>query len=215
MKSFCRGVNQMNFFCEINLSKWNLDLNTLQRLHLQKDKKMISFCENINCSKLLPFIYRLKSFWRSVNPKNFLPWNKPVKMKTISHYIRKILSAERQENYFFLWKYESLEWFSLYTEWNPSVEVSIRRIFFSITSRGGGICAVFSGCIDQFKNLYKGEGFKFVFKFKSIIAEIGGHLLAEGSGLCSCSRSFSRSGGRYPPMPKSVRVTLPPLICLH
>ena len=51
------------------------------------------------------------------------------------------------------------------------------------TSRGGGLCAVFSGCIDQFKNLCKGEGLKFVFKFKSMIPEIGGHLPAEGSGL--------------------------------
>ena len=42
---------------------------------------MISFCKNINRSKLLPFIYRLKFFWRSVNPKNFPPLNKPFKMK--------------------------------------------------------------------------------------------------------------------------------------
>ena len=56
----------------------------------------------------------LKSFWRSVHPKNFLPRNKPVKMKIISHYIIRIISEEKQENDSFLWKYESLECFSLY-----------------------------------------------------------------------------------------------------
>ena len=108
-------------------SKRKQDVDTLQRFPLQKDRKIVSFCENINCSKILPFIYRLKSFWRSVNPKSFLQWNKPVKMKTISHYIRKILSAERQEIDFFLWKYESLECFSLYTGRNPSVEVFLLK----------------------------------------------------------------------------------------
>ena len=44
------------------------------------------------------------------------------------------------------------------------------------------MCSIFWG-IDQFKNLCKGEGLKYVFKFKSMIPEIGGHLPAEGSGL--------------------------------
>ena len=104
-------------------------------------------------------------------------------MKTTCHCIRKIPSAERQENDFFLWQYESLEFFSLYTGWNPSVEVSIRRIFFSKTSRGGGLCAVFLGGIDQFENLCEGEGLKFVFKFRLMIHEIGGHALTEGFRL--------------------------------
>ena len=37
--------------------------------------------------------------------------------------------------------------------------------------------------IDQFKNSYVGGGLEFFFKFKSIIPEIGGHALAEGSRL--------------------------------
>ena len=103
-------------------------------------------------------------------------------MKTISYQIRKILSAERQENAFFPWKYESLECFSLNTGWKLSVEVLIRRIFFSKTSRGEGLCAVYLGCIDQFKNLFKGDGKKLKF-LKLIIPVIGSHLLAEGSRL--------------------------------
>ena len=52
----------------------------------------------------------------------------------------------------------------------------------SKTSRGGGLCAVSLGGIDQFKNLC-GRGLKFVFKFELIILKIGGHVLAEGSWL--------------------------------
>ena len=99
-------------FCEKNLSKWKQDVDTLQRFLLHKDKKKISFCENINHQKILLFKYWIKSFWRNVNPKNFLLWNKPHKIKTANHYIKKVPSAERQENDFFLWKYEPLECFS-------------------------------------------------------------------------------------------------------
>ena len=53
-------------FCEINLWKWKQDVDALQRFLLQKEEKMISLCENINCSKMLLFIHRNKSFWRSV-----------------------------------------------------------------------------------------------------------------------------------------------------
>ena len=70
------------------------------------------------------FLYRIKSFWRSVNPKNFLLRNMSFKIKTTGHYIRKNSSEEKQGNDFFL--YFSL----LYTEWNPFVKVSIRQIFF-------------------------------------------------------------------------------------
>ena len=44
----------------------------------------------------------------------------------------------------------------------------------------GAICDI-SGGIDQFKN-YGGD-LKFVFKFKLMIHEIGGHTLAEGSRI--------------------------------
>ena len=119
-------------------------------------------------------------------------------MKTISYHIRKILSAERQENDFFPWKYESFECFSLNTGWKLSVEVLIRRIFFSKTSRGGGLCAVFLGCIDQFQNLYKGEGLNLSSSLNQWSLKLGvtcrqkdpgsKFLLPEGFG------SFSRSG---------------------
>ena len=52
-----------------------LNVDALQRFSLQKDKKMISFWGNINRSIILPFIYRLKSFGRSVHLKNFLPFD--------------------------------------------------------------------------------------------------------------------------------------------
>ena len=75
-------------FFEINLSKGKQNVDILQRFSLQKDKKRISFCKSINRSKLLSFILRLKSFWRSVNPKNFLPWNKPLKTKVVKNIQR-------------------------------------------------------------------------------------------------------------------------------
>ena len=68
-------------FCEIHLSKGKQDVDTLQRFILQKDQKMISFCENIDLSKILLFIYRIKSFWRDVSPKNFLLRNMPFKIE--------------------------------------------------------------------------------------------------------------------------------------
>ena len=46
-----------------------------------------------------------------------------------------------------------------------------------------GLCAVFLETIDQCKNSCEGEGLKFVFKFRLVIPEIGGHALAEGSRL--------------------------------
>ena len=50
--------------------------------------------------------------------------------------------------------------------------------------------------LDQFKNLCEGEGLKFVFKFKLMIPEIGGHVLAGSQFLLPEGvRSFSRSGG--------------------
>ena len=66
-------------FCEINLSKWK-HVDTLQR----RITKWFPSAKIL----ILPFIYRLKSLWRSVNSKNFLPWNRPVKIKPINHYIR-------------------------------------------------------------------------------------------------------------------------------
>ena len=62
-------------------------------------------------------------------------------------------------------------------------EISLSKWKVSITSRGGGLCAVFLGGIDQFKNLCEGEDLKFVFKFKLMIPKIGGHALAEGFRL--------------------------------
>ena len=44
------------------------------------------------------------------------------------------------------------------------------------------MCSFFRG-IDQFNNLCEGDGVKFVFKFESMIPEIAGHALAEGSRL--------------------------------
>ena len=37
--------------------------------------------------------------------------------------------------------------------------------------------------LDQFKNICEGEGAKFLFKFESIIPEVGGQALAEESRL--------------------------------
>ena len=53
--------------------------------------------------------------------------------------------------------------------------------------------------LDQFKNICEGEGAKFLFKFESIIPEIEGHVLAEGSGLSV-------------PAPRRVQIFFPGLV---
>ena len=57
-----------------------------------------------------------------------------------------------------------------------------KNFLFKNIQRGRTMCSIFRG-IDQSKNLCEGEGLKFVFKFKSMIPEIGGHALAEESQL--------------------------------
>ena len=83
-------------------------------------------------------------------------------------------------------------------KWFLSVEIWIIRKFFLICrmksfgrgfysknclfktiQKGRTMCSI----LDQFKNLCEGVGVKFVFKFESIIPEIEGHALAEGSRL--------------------------------
>ena len=82
------------FFCEKS-SKWKPLIIPSNKFLLQKDKKMVSF-------------------WRIVNQKSFLLWNKSFKIKTTCHYIGKNSLGRRTRKWFFLWEYKSLEFFSLF-----------------------------------------------------------------------------------------------------
>jgi len=97
-------------FCEINLSNENKMLIYCKDFFCRRIRKWFSSAKILIDQKIF-FLY--KYFWRSVNQKNFLLWNKPFKMKTTC---RKTPSAERQENDFFLWKYEILECFSYHIQ---------------------------------------------------------------------------------------------------
>ena len=57
IRFFCWSVNQKNFLLRCRFSKWNRHSYILEKLLLQKDKKIISFWENINHFKKIQFLY--------------------------------------------------------------------------------------------------------------------------------------------------------------
>ena len=111
--------------CEINLSTWKPDVDTLQRFLLHKDKKIISFWANINCQ------YRIKSFWRRVNQKTFLLW-KIFKMKTTYHYVKKFLLRKDKKMVSF-WRIVNQKSFLL---WNKSFKIKTTCHYIGKNSLG-------------------------------------------------------------------------------
>ena len=75
---------QRFFFCEISLPKWKPHFITSEKFLLQKYKNWFISVEIWIIRMFFLFMYRMKSFCRDVDKKNFLLWNGTFKMKTTS-----------------------------------------------------------------------------------------------------------------------------------